>query len=167
MAQGRPSAGDLTGRQKAQAAKEQREAAQERAVEMSMASAEENAAELNGVFDPKSGERVDQQGSHTAIVVDDPEPVYDREQVLTGKEDPDVVEAASVSKKIFSATTDAQVLKSPYATIRVDADIENMTYGMINGEPNNYNFKEGLAYKVPVAVAQHLNDRGLVRQWIG
>ena len=38
---------------------------------------------------------------------------------------------------------------------------------MINGEPNNYNFKEGLAYRVPLAVAEHLQERRLIRQWIG
>lgn len=167
MAQaGRPSAGDLTGRQKQQDAKEQRIASQERAAEMSMITAEENAVELNGVFDPKSGTRIDEPGAHTAVVVDEPQaPLYDEEVVLTGQEDPEVVAPVVAARKTFSQAP-ATVLRSSMVTVRLDSDIENMTYGMVNGEPNNYNFKEGLAYKVPLSVAEHLNERGLVRQWI-
>lgn len=174
MAQnGRPSSGDFTGRQKQQAAKAQAVATDERAAEMSMATAVEHEGELHGIFDPKSGERLsdDAPGPNTAIKVDH-EPVAEEErggffrgeQVLTGQEPEEEVAPAVVARKTF--TTPPQVLRRANVTIRVDQDVDKMTYGMKNGEPDNYSFKEGLAYEVPTPVAEHLNERGLVRQWI-
>lgn len=43
-------------------------------------------------------------------------------------------------------------------TIRVNSTIENMTFGV----GNNYNFEEGKQYRVPAAVADHLEELGYV-----
>jgi len=167
----RPSAGDLTGRQKQQQQREQREATQQRAAEMSMSNAAQTDEELNGLFDPQSGERLDAPPpSRVASVVESPPPSgFPRpeasEPVYTGQEDEDPTPPVLVTKRSFSPLP-PEAVRSTTATIRVDMDIDDMTYGMKNGEPNNFTFKEGLAYRVPVAVAEHLNERGLVRQWI-
>jgi len=168
----RPSAGDLTGRQKYTQQREQQAAAAERSAEMSMASAVQDEEELRGVFDPQSGDRVDTPPpSQVATVVETvpSQPGFTRtegEPVLTGQEPPENPPPAVVVPKHTLTAMPPEVVRSATATIRLDTDVEDMTYGMRNGEPNNYNFKEGLAYKVPLAVAEHLNERGLVRQWI-
>lgn len=176
MAQpGRPSAGDMTGRQKQQLNKEAREVQAERSAEISMMDASESEADRNGVFDAQSGARLNSPAAtQTAVMVDEPPaaagfpqtgdgpPV---EPILSGQEDPEVVAPIIAAKKTFNAPP-VQVVRSSMVTVRVDQDIDDMTYGMHNGEPNNYTFKEGLQYRIPLPVAEHLNDRGLVRQWI-
>ena len=49
-------------------------------------------------------------------------------------------------------------------TIRTIADIEDMTYGVINGAPQVFNFKQGRAYSVSRDVASHLLRLGYVHQ---
>ena len=44
--------------------------------------------------------------------------------------------------------------------IRTVTDIEDMTYGVINGTPQNYNFKAGVKYKVPRDLAVYLDQLG-------
>ena len=46
--------------------------------------------------------------------------------------------------------------------IRTHHDIEDMTFGVINGTPQNYTFKAGVRYSVPRALAQHLEALGYV-----
>jgi hypothetical protein len=72
-------------------------------------------------------------------------------------------------------------VNSPYRMIRVNQDIDQMTYGRkvpdpgdydnpdislrrpaVMGPLNEYNFKEGQMYRVPKEVAEHLNDKGYV-----
>lgn len=44
--------------------------------------------------------------------------------------------------------------------IRTVTDIEDMTYGVINGAPQNYNFKAGVKYKVSRELAVYLDQLG-------
>lgn len=53
---------------------------------------------------------------------------------------------------------------SESVTIRTIADIEDMTYGVINGAPQVFNFKQGKAYSVSREVASHLYRLGYVHQ---
>lgn len=48
--------------------------------------------------------------------------------------------------------------------IRTVADIEDMTYGVHNGAPVNYTFKQGVKYKVPRDLALYLQSLGYL--WI-
>jgi hypothetical protein len=48
--------------------------------------------------------------------------------------------------------------------IRTVADIEDMTYGVINGTPQSYTFKQGVKYKVPRDLALYLQSLGYL--WI-
>jgi hypothetical protein len=159
----RPGAGDYTGRQKTVQAKEQAKAVEERQNQMSMATAVETEEELNGVFDPQSQERLN---APQVIELDEqPPPRFgqSQERVFTGKEPPEQ-QVAPPPRPVIQRF---DVAYTPEVTIRVDQDVENMTYGLTpNGEPNNFTFKEGLAYKVSRDVAEHLNQRGLIRQWM-
>jgi hypothetical protein len=168
---GGPSAGDFTGRQKAQANKEQLLADQEQADQAAQQRAADQQIDMNGIFDGKSEERIDTPGPHEVLVVEE-EPVpsfggssYPREEIFTGQEDPEDAPPPAPAKAFVMPPP--QVLRSANAVVRISEDVEKMTYGMQNGEPNNYNFKEGRAYRVPTSVAEHLNQLGLVSQWIG
>ncbi len=44
--------------------------------------------------------------------------------------------------------------------IRVHQDIEDMTYGVINGAPQNFTFKAGVKYSVPRDLAAYLERLG-------
>ena len=46
--------------------------------------------------------------------------------------------------------------------IRTVTDIEEMTYGVVNGTPQNYNFKAGVKYKVPRDLAVYLDQLGYI-----
>ena len=49
---------------------------------------------------------------------------------------------------------------SDKAIIRTITDIEDMTFGIVNGAPQNYTFKAGVRYSVPVELAAHLERLG-------
>ena len=44
--------------------------------------------------------------------------------------------------------------------IRTITDIEDMTFGVINGTPQNYSFKQGVRYKVSKELANYLQGIG-------
>jgi hypothetical protein len=88
------------------------------------------------------------------------------EAVLTGKESPEQLDQLVANRKPFSPP-DPGVVRRAQVKVRIDEDVEDMTFGMVNGEPNNFTFKEGFVYEVPIALADHLESRGLVRQWVG
>jgi Icc-related predicted phosphoesterase len=46
--------------------------------------------------------------------------------------------------------------------IRTISDIEDMTYGVINGTPQSYTFKSGQKYKVSRDLAQYLERLGYI-----
>lgn len=171
---GGPGPGDFTGREKQKQAKDAQQSEVERSAEMSMAGARQEAEERVGVFDGQSGERLDggAQDAHTAVLVEE-SPVersgffhQNEEPTFTGKEAPEEVEPALAARRSF-VPPDVNVAQTRLVKFRVESDVEDMTYGMNgNGEPNNYTFREGLTYSAPREVAEHLNERGLVRQWM-
>lgn len=167
--QGRPTAGDMTGRLKERAGKEARLDDTERSAAAAVENDVVSEAERNGVHDPKSGERIDAPAASHVAVEAKPAAAFGKraavaEDVLSGKEAPEVVDAVVAKRSTFTPPPE-NVVRNAFVTVRVSEDVEDMTYGMINGEPNNYTFREGLKYQVPIAVADHLNERGLVSQW--
>lgn len=44
--------------------------------------------------------------------------------------------------------------------IRTISDIDDMTFGVVNGTPQNYTFKAGVRYKVPRELANYLQGIG-------
>lgn len=167
------SPGDMTGRMKQHQAHEQAQALKDRQTEISMATAVEVEELEDGLFDPQSGSRLNEpRAAKTAVIVPDPEPPSsprfgsrprDTEPVFTGKEpveqQPRPVEGGPKVRPPF------QIARGATVDVRLNSDLEGMTYGMYNGEPNNYNFREGLKYRVPVDVAEHLYNLGYLAQW--
>jgi hypothetical protein len=87
------------------------------------------------------------------------------EPALTGRETDEELAVILANRAERPAPTRERAV-SPMVTVRIDQDVDKMTYGMHNGEPNNFTFKEGLQYKIPREVADHLEERGLIRQWM-
>ena len=46
--------------------------------------------------------------------------------------------------------------------IRTITDIDDMTYGVVSGTPQNYTFKAGVKYRVPSHLANYLEDLGYI-----
>jgi hypothetical protein len=187
MAQGRTrlSAGDYTGREKGKISREQAEEQARAAAVMSMASAVDAQDEEHGIHDPQSQATIDHFGDRAVEIIDvdddeeesgpviverRPPPSFGglpqmSEPVLTGQEPPEVVEKILAEYQRPKPRPGVEVLQSATVIIRTDEDVEDMTYGMRNGEPNNYTFKAGVAYKVPREIAEHLRERDLVRSF--
>lgn len=171
----RPSAGDMTGRLKADLAKKAQLDQQEKAAEMSMATAAQDEVERTAVFDAQSGAVVAEPG-RTAFAAEpeaqafpvEPQAGFfrDEEPALTGRESDEEINTILAARAAAPPAPRPTRALSPTVRVRIDQDVEKMTYGMRDGEPNNFNFKEGLQYDVPREVAEHLDERGLVRQWV-
>ena len=82
-------------------------------------------------------------------------------------------EAASLENDVFDPKRpDAPILldeveevgvnvaADDFVIIRTISDIEDMTYGVVNGAPQNFTFKAGVKYKVPVDLASYLARLG-------
>lgn len=126
-----PRPGDFTGAQKAKLAKEHADEVARREGELSMMEASEAEAAQNRV--------TDYTGSQPVILDDIEDLTAADEELLLGDDAPELRE-------------------QPHRTIRVNADLENVTIGV----GNHYTFREGEKYKVPVQVAQHLEEKGYV-----
>lgn len=173
MANG-PSRGDLTGQQKAEASKTARREEQENAARTTMASEQLSYEEQTGTFDAQTGARVDVPPASAVLEEQEevagfggPGPDYDSEPVLTGYESDEELAPILAQREQYNPRRGPRGgLRATHVKVRVNADVEKMTYGMCNGEPNNFNFREGLTYRVPIEIADHLEERGLVAQWL-
>jgi hypothetical protein len=82
------------------------------------------------------------------------------------------VEAESLERDVFDPTNPAAPIlldeveevgvsvQNESVIIRTISDIEDMTFGVINGAPNNLSFKAGVKYKVSPEVANYLERLG-------
>ena len=82
------------------------------------------------------------------------------------------LEAESLANDIFDPQTPDQpilidevvevgvALNEDRVVIRTLADIEQMTFGVVNGTPQEYNFKAGVRYTVPRHLANYLQGLG-------
>ena len=166
----------MTGRQKERDNKARIQAEQEAAAAAATEAAADGRAARDGVFDPQTQGRLDGGGESDIEVLDDPdeEPTFagfgggPEERVFTGRESPEEIDAAVAARRQRPPrASHVHVVDNSRVKVRIDADIEQLTFGMVNGLPNNYDFREGLVYEVPLALAQHLDERALIRQWIG
>lgn len=184
--QAQRSPGDFTGLQKQRQAKEQADVAREREAEISMENAADEEAMQHGVFDAQTGERINELSDEVHLVGDpdsdveeidpDTDPTRgllrgrdpEAEPVLTGQEPPEYVEQLLAERaKKRTKPEGVHRAQSKMVKIRTNCDIPDMTYGMVNQEPNNFTFREGMTYSVPRELAEHLSERGLLLQWVG
>lgn len=167
----------MTGKIKAEQQHDALQEQRDRSAEMSLASAIETQEQRDGVFDPHSQERLD--APPVALVEETPlpqgfggrveapdMPQAPQEQVFTGYETEEQMTPLLASRN--ERPMPQAVIRNPLVKIRVGQDIEDMTYGFNSqGYPNNMTFREGFVYEVDINVADHLNQRGLVAQWVG
>jgi hypothetical protein len=98
-----------------------------------------------------------------------------REELEKRKEEISIsrqVEAESLERDVFDPKTPDKPLlideieevgvavNNDSVIIRTVSDIEQMTYGVVNGTPREYNFKAGAKYKVPRDLALYLQSLG-------
>jgi hypothetical protein len=159
----------LTGKLKADAAHDALQEQRDSTARMSLASAVEADEQRDGVFSPHTQERLDVP---VAVVEEEDLPgdiFYRSEQpaelVLTGYESEE--QMVPILAQRDEPVIPRSVVRSPVVKIRVNQDIEDMTYGFTpQGVPNNMTFREGFIYEVSINIADHLNQRGLVAQWV-
>jgi hypothetical protein len=168
-----PSSGDYTGKTKQTLAKTATQEQRDRTAEMSMATQLEDEGRREGVWDGQTGQRIDTPLSVEEVEPEDapehggffPPEQMPVEQVFTGKEtDEEMV--PHLASRAATPPAPQLLLRQPFVKVRLNADVDDMTYGMRNGEPNNFTFKEGFVYEIEVELAEHLNQRGLVGQWV-
>ena len=174
-AQTRPTAGDHTGQLKAKAAREQRLAQQDQSAQGLVDDNVRTEEELHAVHDPQPGAvigSVDGAAPYTTVIVDERteqdrffRAQSDDEPILTGQESEEELAPILARRAVTSAPTAPRVRRS-IQKVRIAEDVEQMTYGMRNGVPNNFDFREGLVYEVSADLADHLNERGLVRAFV-
>lgn len=182
--------GDFTGRESARQAKETltQQAEQDRDL------ARQQQAELDAieteVLDPHTGQPIgniyenETLPANDVFIVGDEEEDEDEgvgyapqqpqrpfgnpaaERVFTGKEtleEQEQVPVPPVAPRLPTFLAQSKVVR-----IRVNQDIENMTYGMTEaGYPNNFNFFEGRIYEVDRELAEHMNERGYIGAFLG
>jgi len=160
----RPSARDFTGRTRESNAAANAQEIQERSAQLSMATAAAAEADEKGLFDPKTNERLDLDEVQVAAPTPPPQPFggprLSEEPVFTGKEDVTEMEAVPPP----APRPNHGVLESPFVTVRLNQDVEDMTFGMVGGRPNNFSFLEGRAYRIERPLYEHLNALGLIHQ---
>ena len=192
-ARGQQAAGDFTGRERARLAEENAEEIAEAQKRLGLQTAAEAAAEADGIFDPSNQDVV---GGAPGIVFEDEEDldgvdeggdgVYDPADQPTAFErlqhmqEPEVKQKPKVlGDNEFEIEPEpprpvgVKVVENPDVVFRVNADIEEMTFGrkvtvdpvtgdQIVGELRTLSFYRGRRYKAPKAIYDHLEDRGLI-----
>ena len=53
-------------------------------------------------------------------------------------------------------------VSNEYVIVRTITDIDDMTFGVVNGTPQSYTFKAGVRYRVPKHLADYLEQLGYI-----
>ena len=53
-------------------------------------------------------------------------------------------------------------VSNEYVVIRTITDVDDMTFGVVNGTPQSYSFKSGVKYRVPRHIADYLEQLGYI-----
>jgi hypothetical protein len=134
----RPNPRDYSGVQKARLEAEHAEELEERAAEVALASAAQRVRRATEVVDYS-------HGGHAAPEQVQPAPTR------------------SITPELVAELEEAEVeVENPTIVIRVSSKIEDMVFGRDaeSGLLNFYSFDEGVRYRVPVALAIHLDEIG-------
>jgi len=172
----RPQRGDYTGVQRQRLAEENAAELAQRQQEVGLVNQVDTVIEEEGVFDPSSGQmvemspeaqaRIEALESQPVMVEDDP--ILDPTNVIPGY-DPmknlQTVETQQVPKAVRPNAMEVQelppepmVVEDEWRVIRVNTDIEDMTYGA----GTSFTFLRGRRYRVPRDLYIWLESRGVV-----
>jgi len=170
-----PQRGDFTGAQRQRLAEEKAQELADRQQEIGLVNQVDIVTEEEGIFDPATGAMVEMSAEGTARIEDLSQPmVVDEDPIL----DPSTsAQAYDPMKDLRPTETQQQARPTPtnsmevvdlgeepmtveeeWKVIRVNTDIEQMTYGV----GNEYTFLRGRRYRVPKHLYQWLESRGVV-----
>jgi hypothetical protein len=166
--------GDFTGQERERLAREKADELVERQKEIGLVNQVDIVVEEEGVFDPSSGAllEVSDQGRqrigqiNEPVMVDEDE-IFDPSQPQPPKPPPptQVTETQQVPKltrpnalQVEDLGAEPMVVDQEWRVIRVNTDIEQMTYGA----GNDLTFLRGRRYRVPRDLYDWLESRGVV-----
>jgi hypothetical protein len=173
---GNPQRGDFTGKETQRLQREKLDELQQRQQEIGLATEVDIVVEHEGIFDPATGQLLEMspEGESKVEALNQPIPVEEADPVYEIGEGPkplgSVVSDPSMQhkpKRSASTTKLTEVedlgdepilVEEEYRTIRVNTDIEDMTYGV----GNTFSMVRGKRYRVQREIAQHLESKGLV-----
>jgi hypothetical protein len=173
---GGPQRGDFTGSERQRLTEEKAAELAERQKEIGLVNQVDIVVEEEGIFDPATGTLTQPLSAETQakvdrlqepVVVEDdpildpsqPTPVYDPMKDLR---DLEVKQRAKPmptnTMEVVDLGEDPIVVEDEYRVIRVNTDIEEMTYGI----GNTLTFLRGRRYRVPQHLYVWLESRGVV-----
>ena len=169
-----PQRGDYTGQQRKKLAEQQAAELVERQKEVGLINQIDTVREEEGIFDPTTGEMLELSDEARAKITELEQPVTIEDDPIldpTGGRNYDPmrnlqpVEVQQVPKVPSPNALEVQDLgdhpltvEEEWRVIRVNTDIEEMTYGA----GNNLTFLRGKRYRVPRDLYDWLEDRGVV-----
>jgi hypothetical protein len=175
MPRGAPARGDFTGAQRQQLAEEKAKELAERQKEIGLVNQVDIVVEEEGIFDPVTGELTELPEAAQAKIDQLNEPMVVEDDAIL---DPRTGPAPADPMKDLKDLEVKQQTKTPapnrleiedlgaepitvddeWRVIRVNTDIEEMTYGA----ENTYTFLRGRRYRVPKHLYNWLESRGVV-----
>jgi len=172
----RPQRGDFTGSQRIKLAEENQDTLAQRQQEIGLVNQVDTVIEEEGVYDPSSGAVVEMSPeaqariealSNRPITMED-DPILDPTNVIPGYDpmkDLQDMETKQVPKvqtpnalEVQDLGPEPMVVEDEWRVIRVNSDIEDMTYGV----GTSYTFLRGRRYRVPRDLYNWLESRGVV-----
>jgi hypothetical protein len=174
---GNPARGDFTGKETQRLQRENADELVKRQKEVGLASEVDIVIEREGVFDPVTGALIEMPSEAQAKVdaLNEPQeveadPLYDvgegpmpiAAQVkypdTEVKQQPKKSAATTMIPEVTDLGDEPILVEQEYVNIRVNTDIEDMTYGV----GNTFSMVRGTRYRVARDLAQHLESKGLV-----
>jgi hypothetical protein len=171
-----PQRGDFTGQERQRLTEEKAAELAERQKEIGLVNQVDIVVEEEGIFDPASGQLTQPLSPETQakvaqlqepVVVED-DPILDPAAPVPGYDPMKDLRDLEVKQQPRPAPTNAMevidlgedpiVVEDEYRVIRVNTDIEEMTYGI----GNTLTFLRGRRYRVPQHLYQWLESRGVV-----
>jgi hypothetical protein len=165
--------GDFTGRETERLTRENAEALVQRQKEVGLVNQIDTVVEEEGIFDPATGKLIEmppeaqakiEELENTVTYVEDDEifdvgrgqPQPPPQQDIETKQMPKPERANPM--EIQDVSGGAIIVEEEYKVIRVNTDVEGMTYGV----GNTIDFYRGRKYRVPIDLYHWLESRGVV-----
>jgi hypothetical protein len=175
MPRGGPQRGDLTGQERQRLAEENAAELAERQKEIGLVNQVEMVEEREGIWDPATGTIIDMPADAQAKiealsepVTVDVDPILDPSLKVPGYDPMKDLQATQVQQRPKNMLVNAMqvedlgpepmVVEDEWRVIRVNTDIEQMTYGA----GNDLTFMRGFRYRVPKDLYNWLESRGVV-----
>lgn len=171
----RAARGDFTGQQRDQLAEEKAAELAERQQEIGLVNQVDLMQEREGIWDPATGQVMELSPDAEARIRDmeepmtvDTDPILDPSVPVPGYDPMKDLQPVGMQQQARSSSSnplevqdlgpEPVTVESEYKVIRVNTDIEDMTYGI----GTSYTFLRGRRYRVPFHLYQWLESRGVI-----